>query len=114
LRGRADRKRLLAVLPADAVTRASPPSRRTLQTWTTTERADRLVARYRIERPEAGAVEVVFRGADRGIQGEQEQSYARSLPLSEASRPDVLLAYEMNGRALEPQHGFPLRLIVLG
>jgi len=62
----------------------------------------------------AGAVEVVFRGADRGIQGGEEQSYVRSLPLSEATRTEVLLAYEMNGRALEPQHGFPLRLIVPG
>ncbi len=63
---------------------------------------------------ETGAVEVVFRAADRGIQGEQEQSYARSLPLAEALRPEVLVAYEMNGRALEPQHGYPLRLIVPG
>ena len=62
----------------------------------------------------AAAVEVVFRGADRGVQGEQEQSYARSLALCEATRPEVLLAYEMNGRALEPQHGFPLRLVVPG
>jgi DMSO/TMAO reductase YedYZ molybdopterin-dependent catalytic subunit len=62
----------------------------------------------------AGAVEVVFRGGDRGIQGGQEQSYARSLALPEATRPELLLAYEMNGRALEPQHGFPLRLIVPG
>jgi DMSO/TMAO reductase YedYZ molybdopterin-dependent catalytic subunit len=29
-------------------------------------------------------------------------------------RPEVLLAYEMNGRPLQPQHGFPLRLIVPG
>jgi hypothetical protein len=29
-------------------------------------------------------------------------------------REEVLLAYEVNGRALEPQHGFPLRLIVPG
>ena len=62
----------------------------------------------------ADAVEVVFRGMDRGIQGEQEQSYARSLAVSDATRPEVLLAYEMNGRALEPQHGFPLRLVVPG
>ena len=62
----------------------------------------------------AGAVEVVFRAADRGLQGDEEQSYARSLAVSEATRPEVLLAYEMNGHALEPQHGFPLRLVVPG
>ena len=62
----------------------------------------------------AGATEVVFRGADCGIQGDEQQRYARSLPLPEAIRPEVLLAYEMNGRPLEPQHGFPLRLIVPG
>jgi DMSO/TMAO reductase YedYZ molybdopterin-dependent catalytic subunit len=61
-----------------------------------------------------GVVELVFRGADRGIQGGREQTYARSLPLAEARRPDVLLAYEMNGRPLEPQHGAPLRLLVPG
>lgn len=63
---------------------------------------------------ESGAVEVVFTGADHGIDGGEELDYARSLPLSEATRPEVLLAYEMNGRALEPQHGFPLRLLVPG
>ena len=63
-------------------------------------------------RPEI--VEFVFTGADRGIQGEQEQDYARSLTVEEVRRPEVMLAYEMNGRPLEPQHGFPLRLIVPG
>ena len=58
------------------------------------------------------AVEVVCRGADRGIQGDEEQSYARSLPLEDALRPEVLLAYEMNGEPLQPQHGLPLRLVV--
>ena len=43
-----------------------------------------------------------------------EQAYERSLPLSEAVRDDILLAYEMNGQPLLPQHGFPLRLIVPG
>ena len=61
-----------------------------------------------------GTVELVFRGADHGVQGEVEHDYARSLPLREATRPEVLLAYEMNGRALEPQHGAPLRLLVPG
>jgi len=59
-------------------------------------------------------VELVFTGADRGVQGDIEQDYQRSLPLAEALRPEVLLAYEMNGRPLEPQHGFPLRLLVPG
>lgn len=59
-------------------------------------------------------VEIVFTGADHGIEGDEELDYARSLPLAEALRPEILLAYEMNGRPLEPQHGFPLRLIVPG
>jgi DMSO/TMAO reductase YedYZ molybdopterin-dependent catalytic subunit len=63
---------------------------------------------------EAGAVEVVLRGADRGIQGDEDQTYARSLTVAEAMQPEVLLAYEMNGEPLPPQHGFPLRLIVPG
>jgi DMSO/TMAO reductase YedYZ molybdopterin-dependent catalytic subunit len=60
------------------------------------------------------AVEIVFHGADRGIQGEQEQTYGRSLTIDEVRRPEVVLAYEMNGRPLEPQHGFPVRLLVPG
>jgi len=59
-------------------------------------------------------VEVVFTGADHGVQGEVEQDYARSLPLEETERPEVMLAYEMHGRPLEPQHGAPLRLLVPG
>jgi len=61
-----------------------------------------------------GAFEVLFEGLDRGVEGEEEQSYARSLPLEEARREDVLLAYEVNGVPLPPQHGFPLRLLVPG
>ncbi|MDP8904930.1 MAG: sulfite oxidase [Chloroflexota bacterium] len=60
------------------------------------------------------ALEVVFTGADRGLQGDEEHDYARSLPIAEALRPEVMLVYEMNGQPLEPQHGFPLRLIVPG
>jgi DMSO/TMAO reductase YedYZ molybdopterin-dependent catalytic subunit len=60
------------------------------------------------------AVEVVFAGADRGIQGDVEQSYERSLSIDDATREEVLLAYEMNGEPLQPQHGFPLRLLVPG
>jgi DMSO/TMAO reductase YedYZ molybdopterin-dependent catalytic subunit len=61
-----------------------------------------------------GAVEVLFRGIDRGLEGGEEQQYERSLPIEEALRDEVLLAYEMNGVPLPPQHGFPLRLVVPG
>lgn len=60
------------------------------------------------------AVELVFTGADRGIQGGVEHQYARSLTLAEAMSDDVLLAYEVNGQALPPQHGYPVRLLVPG
>jgi DMSO/TMAO reductase YedYZ molybdopterin-dependent catalytic subunit len=61
-----------------------------------------------------GAAEVVFTGLDRGVEGGEEQDYARSLPLEEALGDDVILAYEVNGVPLPPQHGFPLRLLVPG
>ena len=63
---------------------------------------------------EDGAVELVFTGADRGVQGGIEQDYERSLTVADASRADVLLAYEMDGQPLPPQHGFPVRLLVPG
>jgi DMSO/TMAO reductase YedYZ molybdopterin-dependent catalytic subunit len=62
----------------------------------------------------ADAAELVFTGADRGIQGEIEQDYQRSLSIADAMRDEVLLAYQMNGGPLPPQHGFPLRLVVPG
>jgi DMSO/TMAO reductase YedYZ molybdopterin-dependent catalytic subunit len=60
------------------------------------------------------AVDVLFTGLDRGVEEEIEQSYQRSLPLDEALRDEVLLAYDLNGSPLPPQHGFPLRLLVPG
>jgi DMSO/TMAO reductase YedYZ molybdopterin-dependent catalytic subunit len=65
-------------------------------------------------RPAGDAVEVLFTGADRGIEGDVEQQYERSIPVAEAMRDETLLAYEMNGAPLPPQHGFPLRLVVPG
>ncbi len=61
-----------------------------------------------------GSPEVLFRGIDRGVEGEEEQNYERSLPLDQAMSEEVLLAYGMNGAPLPPQHGFPLRLVVPG
>ena len=58
------------------------------------------------------AVEIVFTGADHGIQGDVEQDYQWGFPLADIVRDDVLLAYEVNGQPLPPQHGYPVRLLV--
>jgi sulfane dehydrogenase subunit SoxC len=62
----------------------------------------------------AEVAEVVFTGLDRGIQGDVEHLYERSLPLGEALRDEVMLVYGVNGGPLPPQHGFPVRVIVPG
>jgi DMSO/TMAO reductase YedYZ molybdopterin-dependent catalytic subunit len=59
-------------------------------------------------------VEIVFTGLDRGVEGNEVQFYQRSLSVGEASREEILLVYEMNGEPLQPQHGYPLRLLVPG
>jgi DMSO/TMAO reductase YedYZ molybdopterin-dependent catalytic subunit len=64
--------------------------------------------------PSPGAVDVVFAGLDRGVEGEVEQRYERSLTVADALAAGAILAYEMNGASLPPQHGFPLRLVVPG
>ena len=61
-----------------------------------------------------GAAHALFVGLDRGVEGGEEQEYARSVPLEELAAADALLAYEVNGVPLPPQHGFPLRLVVPG
>jgi sulfane dehydrogenase subunit SoxC len=61
-----------------------------------------------------GAIECVFGGADRGIEGGVEQRYERSLAVADAMDSGALLAYELNGEPLPPQHGFPVRLVVPG
>jgi DMSO/TMAO reductase YedYZ molybdopterin-dependent catalytic subunit len=57
-------------------------------------------------------VELLFTGADHGIQGGVEHDYQWSFALDDILRDDVLLAYEVNGQPLPPQHGFPIRLLV--
>ena len=64
--------------------------------------------------PAVSAVEVVFSALDRGIEAGVEQRYERSLSLAEARESGAVLAYDMNGDPLPPQHGFPLRLVVPG
>jgi len=72
--------------------------------------------------PHAGAVEVRFDGADHGPylldpvlpqSDPDDLSFVRSLPLDYSADPasDILIAYEMNGEPLGPDHGAPFRLI---
>lgn len=66
--------------------------------------------------PLSSAVEVLFIGADSGTPAGAGAriSYERSLPIADALRGDVLIAYAMNGEDLPPEHGAPLRLVVPG
>lgn len=60
------------------------------------------------------AVEVVFSALDRGFEDGEAQAFARSLTVEEALEDSAILAYEIDGLPLPPQHGFPLRLVVPG
>lgn len=63
-----------------------------------------------------GATTVIFHGADSG-EGEGLATgthFARAIPIEKAMDPSTLLAYEMNGAPLPPEHGFPLRALVSG
>jgi DMSO/TMAO reductase YedYZ molybdopterin-dependent catalytic subunit len=73
--------------------------------------------------PAADGVEIRFEGADHGpyhlnpVLAETNQSdltFVRSLALAYATDPaaEILIAYEMNGELLSPDHGAPFRLIV--
>ena len=63
--------------------------------------------------------EIVLEGPHRGVPKEGAIppgpiSYARSLPRTKALQREVLIAYQMNGRDLSQDHGFPVRAIVPG
>jgi DMSO/TMAO reductase YedYZ molybdopterin-dependent catalytic subunit len=71
----------------------------------------------------AEAKEVVFYAADsfmetvthgRGTQAVEKSYFARSLSVDHAMKPEVMLAYELNGAPLTLNQGAPLRLIVPG
>jgi sulfite oxidase len=60
------------------------------------------------------AVHVGFEGADLCAQADPPERFGGSIPLDKACRPEVLLAWGMNGEQLPPVHGAPLRVIVPG
>jgi DMSO/TMAO reductase YedYZ molybdopterin-dependent catalytic subunit len=68
---------------------------------------------------EEDACEIVLEGADRVVLTEKPIppgliSYGRSLPRAKALQREVLIAYQMNGRDLTQNHGYPVRAIVPG
>ena len=90
---------------------ASAPSVPWLEEGVSTADWTGVPLRYVLELNDS-AKEVVFHGADRGFDAGIEHAFARSLPVEQAMRDDVLVAYAMNGAPLPPQHGAPLRLVV--
>ena len=76
-----------------------------------------------LARPSADGVDVRFEGADHGAYhlrqvlaetSRDDLTFERALPLTLAADPQasILIAYEMNGRPLGPDHGAPFRVIV--
>jgi DMSO/TMAO reductase YedYZ molybdopterin-dependent catalytic subunit len=74
-------------------------------------------------RPVANGVDVRFEGADHGSYhlppvlpetSRDDLTFVRALPLARAADPgaEILIAYEMNGEPLGPDHGAPFRLVV--
>lgn len=57
---------------------------------------------------------IEFFGED--MVNDEEKRYSNALPVEICmdKSADIILAYEMNGEPLNPDHGFPLRLICPG
>lgn len=64
--------------------------------------------------PLAEAAHVGFDGADVCEEAKPAQRFGGSIPIQKACRPEVLLAWTMNGEPLPPVHGAPLRVVVPG
>jgi sulfite oxidase len=79
-------------------------------TWTGVALADVLS----VAGPLAAAAHVGFGGADISPEVEPPERFGGSIPLGKARRPEVLLAWGMNGEPLAPVHGAPLRAVVPG
>jgi sulfite oxidase len=79
-------------------------------TWSGVALADVLA----LADPLPEAAHVGFEGADLCAEAKPAQRFGGSVTLAKACRPEVLLAWAMNGEPLEPVHGAPLRVVVPG
>jgi sulfite oxidase len=79
-------------------------------TWTGVALADVLA----LVGPLREATDVGFAGADLCSEARPAQRFGGSIPLDKARRPEVLLAWGMNGEPLPLVHGAPLRVVVPG
>jgi sulfite oxidase len=78
--------------------------------WTGVALADVLA----LAGPLPEATHVGFEGADLCPEAAPPQHFGGSIPLDKACRPEVLLAWAMNGEPLPDVHGAPLRVVVPG
>lgn len=60
------------------------------------------------------AQHAAFNGLDEIELEDQKFGFGGSIPIEKAMSPEVLLAYEMNGEPLKPEHGAPLRIVTPG
>jgi sulfite oxidase len=79
-------------------------------TWTGVTLADVLA----LAGPLREAAHVGFEGADLCPETTIAERFGGSIPIEKACRPEVLLAWAMNGEPLLPVHGAPLRVVVPG
>jgi sulfite oxidase len=79
-------------------------------TWTGVALADVLA----LAGPLPEAEYVGFEGADLSPEAKPAQRFGGSIPLDKARRPEVLLAWAMNGEPLPRVHGGPVRVVVPG
>src|SRR5262249_61657830 len=103
----------LTSVPLWPGSRAAPPEptlRGCLVSWAAARLADILA-----ECEQRSTVRFVWpTGADYGdFGGVSVEAYVKDMPVDRVNA-DVLVAYEMNGEPLMPQHGFPARLVVPG
>lgn len=77
-------------------------------TWSGVAFADMLA----LAKPLTGVEHIGFVGADIFTEARPAQRFGGSVPLARAVRPEVILAWTMNGEPLAPVHGTPVRVVV--